>query len=310
LVHVSVRREILAEFDDRIQEEMDALQSVFTQEGRERLTQTIDARGSGGGALAYGLEDPAGERLAGDLSLPARSAARASVGWIEMPEEEGGEPPEAKPEIVRALASRLPDGSILIVGDEQRRADEALRGVLAAFGWAVGVAIALGIVGGLWLSAQFLRRIDAMRLTAQDIMAGHWNRRIPLLPINDDLSTLARAFNRLFDRIEKLMLANKHVSSDIAHDLRKPLASILRRLETARREDPTSVTARRAIEAAIVEIESVLETFAALLRIGQRSRQAPGGRRSGRSISLKLRERRSRRSSQPPKNRERSCTCD
>jgi HAMP domain-containing protein len=214
LVYISVRREILAEFDDRIQEETDALQGVFTQEGRERLTQTIDARGSAGGALAYGLEDPAGERLAGDLSLRARRAARA-VGWIEMPEAEGGEPPEAKPEIVRALASRLPDGSILIVGDEQRRTDEALRGVLAAFGWAVGATIALGIVGGLWLSAQYLRRIDAMRLTAQDIMAGHWNRRIPLSPIDDDLSALARAFNRLFDRVEKLMQANKHVSSDI-----------------------------------------------------------------------------------------------
>jgi signal transduction histidine kinase len=186
-----------------------------------------------------------------------------------MPEAESNEPPEAKPEIVRAYVSRLSDGSILIVGDELRRADDALRGLMAAFGWAVGATIALGVVGGLWLSAQFLRRIDAMRIAAQGIMAGQWSRRIPLSPADGDLSALARTFNRLFDRIEKLLMANKHVSADIAHDLRKPLAGILRRLEAARREDASSATVRGAIDAAVAEIEGVLEMFGALLRIGQ-----------------------------------------
>ena len=100
-----------------------------------------------------------------------------------------------------------------------------------------GATIALGVAGGLWLSSQFLRRVDAMRLAAHGIMAGDWGRRIPLTRVNDDLSALARTFNRMFDRIEKLLLANKHVSADIAHDLRKPLAHILRRLEKARLRD-------------------------------------------------------------------------
>ena len=76
----------------------------------------------------------------------------------------------------------LADGSILIVGDEQRRTDTALGGILSAFAWAVGATIALGVAGGLWLSAQFLRRVDAMRLAAHGIMAGDWSRRIPLDP--------------------------------------------------------------------------------------------------------------------------------
>ena len=163
----------------------------------------------------------------------------------------------------------LADGSILIVGDEQRRTDTAFRGILSAFAWAVGATIALGVAGGLWLSAQFLRRVDAMRLAAHGIMAGDWGRRIPLSSVNDDLSALARTFNRLFDRIEKLLLANKHVSADIAHDLRKPLAHILRRLEEARLSDVPSDAVRTAIDGSIAEIEGVLETFDALLRIGQ-----------------------------------------
>ena len=144
-----------------------------------------------------------------------------------------------------------------------------MRGVLSAFGWAVAATLALGTVSGLWLSAQFLRRIDSMRLTAQRLMAGDWSRRIPLSPVDDDLTALARTFNRLFDRIEKLLIANKQVSADIAHDLRKPLASMLRRLEAARDGDASPESVGAAIEAAIAEIEGVLETFNALLRIGQ-----------------------------------------
>ena len=141
--------------------------------------------------------------------------------------------------------------------------------MLSAFGWAVAATVALGTVGGLWLSAQFLGRIDAMRLTAQRLMAGDWSRRIPSDPDRRRCSALARTFNRLFDRIEKLLLANKQVSADIAHDLRKPLARMLRRLEAARSDDASPQAARAAIEAAIAEIEGVLETFNALLRIGQ-----------------------------------------
>ena len=100
-------------------------------------------------------------------------------------------------------------------------------------------------------------------------MAGDWSRRIPLSPVDDDLTALARTFNRLFDRIEKLLIANKQVSADIAHDLRKPLASMLRRLEAARDGDASPESVSAAIDAAIAEIEGVLETFNALLRIGQ-----------------------------------------
>ncbi len=268
-VYLSVRHEILANFDERIIEETGALQSAFAREGRERLAEIIAARGSSGGAFDYGLESADGKLLAGELGEPVHGAAGPHVGWTEMKEADDDEAPEEAPEIVRALVSRLSDGSILIVGDERRRSDQALRGILWAFGWAVGAMIALGIVGGLWLSAQFLRRIDAMRMTAQGIMAGDWSRRIPLAPIDDDLSALARTFNQLFNRIEKLLLANKHVSADIAHDLRKPLASMLRRLEAAQREDALPQAVRNAIDAAISEIEGVLQTFDALLRIGQ-----------------------------------------
>lgn len=265
-VYFAVRREILADFNDRIVEETDALEGLFAAQGREGLSKALEARGLGGG-FAYGLEGPDGARIAGDLATPPGGAGDRV--WIETRETDGDEHPEAAPEIVRALATRLPDGSTLIVGDEQRRLDDLLGRLLAAFGWAVAATTALGIVGGIWLSAQFLKRIEAMRLTAHGLMAGDWSRRIPIAPVDDDVSALARTFNRLFDRIEKLLLANKQVSADVAHDLRKPLARVLRRLETERDDEAAWTDGREAIGATIADIEGVLETFDALLRIGQ-----------------------------------------
>ena len=263
-IYFSIRHEILADFDERIVEETDALRTTFGHGGRHRLAQMIEARGAGGGGFSYGLVGPDGKLLAGDLRGPAGGAG----GWMEVSEAESDEPAETEPEIVRALATRLADGSTLVVGDEQRRSNEILRGVLSAFGWAVAATLGLGVVGGLWLSAQFLRRIDSMRLTAQGIMGGDWSRRIPLASIDDDLSALGRTFNRLFDRIEKLLLANKQVSSNIAHDLRKPLARVLRRLQTAI-DNPAPEEAQATIRATIGEVEGVLDTFNALLRIGE-----------------------------------------
>ncbi len=263
-VYLSVRREILADFDDRIVEETGALLEAFQDGGRDRLAQAIEGRGPRP-SFAYDLVGPGGKKLTGNLNpltLPPS-------GWIEAPEIEPGEAPEAKPEVARALVTPLPDGSALVVGDEESRLDEILRGVLFAFVWAIAATLALGTIGGLWISAQFLRRIDSMGLTAQRLMAGDWSRRIPLSPVDDDLTSLARVFNRLFDRIEKLLIANKQVSADIAHDLRKPLASMLRRLEAARAGDASPDAVRAAIDAAVVDIEGVLETFNALLRIGQ-----------------------------------------
>jgi signal transduction histidine kinase len=276
-VYWSIRHEILADFDEGIVEERDALQHIFVSRGRDALTATLDARTASGGRPTAGLWGPNGRSLGGDLELPPAAAPR-TAGWFDFVETDTDQTPEQEPETMRGLATRLFDGSILIVGDERRRSDEILQRVITAFAWALAATIALGAAGGLWLSAQFLHRIDVMRHAAQGIMAGDWSRRIPLASVDDDLSALARTFNRLFGRIETLLLANKHVSADIAHDLRKPLSRILRRLETVRSSEGGPTATAAAIEGATADVEGVLETFDALLRIGQIE---AGARRAG-----------------------------
>ncbi|THD42411.1 MAG: HAMP domain-containing histidine kinase [Bradyrhizobium sp.] len=268
-LYASVRNEIGHDFDARIVEESESLQSDFAKHGLEWLQDAIVAHGVGGGGLTYGLKDAHGKPFAGDLTDGGYSDEDVRAGWIEMREDQSEERGDGPPEIVRALFTRLADGSILVVGDEQRRSTGVMRAIFWVFVWALAATLGLGTLGGLYSSSLFLRRIEAMSQTARGIMAGDWRRRIPESKANDELSAVARTFNRMFDRIEKLLEANKHVSADIAHDLRKPLARTLRRLEAARGDDAAPEIAKAAIETGIADIQGVLETFNALLRIGQ-----------------------------------------
>ena len=283
-VYRSVDAEVAREFDDRIGEESDALQGLYATQGGERLAQVLAARAAGG-VFAYGLQARDGRLIAGVARPPSGKDGKPSLGWVEMPEAEADEAPEGAPEMLRALVTRLADGTYLVVGDEQRRTMGAMRAILVAFGWAIAGILALALAGGIWTSAQFLRRIDAMHGAARALMAGDWSRRIPVDATSDDLSQLARAFNRLFERIEKLLLANKHVSADIAHDLRKPLAHTLRRLEALRAPGDLKPEIETELEGAAADIEGVLATFDALLRIGQL--QAGARRAAFRSIDLR-----------------------
>lgn len=61
----------------------------------------------------------------------------------------------------------------------------------------------------------------------------------------------------------------RQVSNDIARDLRTPLARLLHRFENVRRRLRTPVEYEAAIDRSICDATSILDTFAALLRIVQ-----------------------------------------
>src|SRR3974390_2030285 len=100
-VYLSVRHEILADFDERIVEETDSLQRIFATQGKEKLAGILEARGSSGGARAYGLLSPEGKRMAGNLEAPAAGAGGLHAGWSVLNEAEDNEAPEDRGEVLR-----------------------------------------------------------------------------------------------------------------------------------------------------------------------------------------------------------------
>jgi len=91
---------------------------------------------------------------------------------------------------------------------------------------------------------------------------------VPVSQRNDELSRLSVGINSMLDQIERLMRGMQQVSESVAHDLRTPLTRLRSRLENALRhvDDPAQ---RGAIEGALEDADSLLATFAALLRVAR-----------------------------------------
>ncbi len=263
-VFLAARSALQQQMDARIMTEATYLRQEFQAGGLEHLLSIVRLRGKGASALDYLVQYRGADRLAGEMA----ATATLDPGWttIEVPQalEDGN-----RPENVRANVLDLGGGLMLAVGDDVGRIAEVEEAVATAFGWTVGLAVLLGIGGGVLLSRAFLARVDAIARTAEAIIGGDLARRIPVRGTDDDLDRLAGTLNRMLDRIGALMESLHQVSSDVAHDLRTPLSRLYQRLEDARFHASSVGEYETAVDGAMVEAEGLLETFSALLRIAQ-----------------------------------------
>jgi signal transduction histidine kinase len=252
----STRHALSAQFDTRIRAESAAMVREYRSEGLEGVIQAVRERDSTPGSLDFGLRGPGGERLAGRLA-----GAAAPLGWSTLhgrPDDPGDN--------VRVLTVALPGGQRLSVGDDDEQVEVLDGVVLRGFGWAFAGVVILGVAGGFALSRGVHRRLAAITDTAEAIIDGDLARRVPVRGSQDDLDRLALTLNRMLDRIASLMESLKQVSSDVAHDLRTPLTRLRQRLESGLAAPEGR---EQALEGALADLDSILDTFAALLRIAQ-----------------------------------------
>ena len=176
----------------------------------------------------------------------------------------------------RARHQSLAGGFNLLVGrdDEERRRLELL--IRESLLWAMALTLGLGLIGGVVISRNMLRRIDGIARASQEIMAGDFSRRVPVGGAGDEIDRLAGSLNAMLDEIERLMTGLREVTDNIAHDLRSPLNRLRNRLEVTLMREPSAPAYRDAIGEAVADAEGLLNTFNALLGIARADAGAPG----------------------------------
>ncbi|CAN0600026.1 unnamed protein product, partial [Laminaria digitata] len=82
----------------------------------------------------------------------------------------------------------------------------------------------------------------------------------------------------MLDQIEKLVDSTRHTGNAIAHDLRSPLSRLRNRLEIALSEPMSRESAEATLEVTVEEVDRVLGTFNAILRLARLEAGAEGER--------------------------------
>ena len=266
LIYFSATSELQSEIHTRIVAESTALREEYAHGGTSQLLQAIAERQRGRlvGGLDYTLYDAKGRHLFGDLPV-----VRCTSGWVTFSGPPDGDEPAGQQEKLGVLVTPLTHGYCLLIGDDIGKVRKFGTLILDSFGWVFLLTLMLAVAGGIFLSSRVLRRIETISRTAEAIIEGDITRRIPRRSAPDDLDRLAATLNRMLDRMTGLMESLRHVSNDVAHDLRTPLGRLRNSLEEARRTLSSPEEFRTAIDRAVSEVDGILDTFGAILRIAQ-----------------------------------------
>lgn len=229
----------------------------------------------------YALIIPGGAVLAGNFTVPP--PVRAIWRGKRTFERGDGLDLPRRVTAIRGLATRLPDGGVLYVAENASSLHALNQLITQAFLAVFGSILVLGLAGGLLVARATFRRVEGISNTARDIIHGDLSRRIAIAGSGDEFDRLAENLNAMLERIQALMENVQQVSSDIAHDLRSPLARLREHLELAGRNAQEPET-RLAFEAGIEQVDAALGIFAAMLRIAEV--EAGARRRDFRSVDL------------------------
>lgn len=215
----------------------------------------------------YLLVDSVGTPLAGNLRNWPQPVETDDL-WINFSINDlrGAEPALAD---VRARQLLDPQTGIrLLVGRDVREARDFRQLLLDSLNIGLAATLALGIFGGFIFSRTVMGRVESITRTCRRIMRGDLTQRVPVRRHNDEMGELADSINAMLDQIERLMKGMRQVSESVAHDLRTPLTRLRSRLESAQRRT-TDPAEREFIEGALADADSLLATFAALLRVAR-----------------------------------------
>jgi signal transduction histidine kinase len=247
-----------------IEAEIDGLYEQYERRGLVGLADIINerVRRDEEHRSVYLLADAIGRPLAGNVPYWPSELDRLAGEWVDFVKRDdtGLETP------VRAGVLRVGPGFRLLVGRDIRELARVNQVFRRASLYGLTLTMGLSLVGGVLMGLSAQRRLAELNRTTRQIIAGDLGRRAPIRGTGDEHDELAANINAMLDQIENLLEGMRHVGDSVAHDLRGPLTRLRNRLETvAAAAEPR----REDLAECVQQVEHVLETFNALLRIAR-----------------------------------------
>lgn len=223
-------------------------------------------RSSRDGAALYAFVDPVSGLTTGSLHLaaPFEGARRLRVG-SDLPVSAATGTGNAEAYLAYGIRTDL--GWVIAARDEAW-VSESGEILVQSMAWSLALAALLSMALAVAIARRNERRIARMERVLDAVGAGRLDRRIAD-DGNDDLAALAVRVDRMLDRLEAGVASIRQVSTDVAHDLRAPLARLRMRLEPQALSDDLPPATRHEIGSALMDIDAISGTFEAILRVAR-----------------------------------------
>lgn len=262
---------LVSELDNAIRQHVeeisDTLQAIDRQQGFKDLTAVVSEEASSVRDFdsIFLLRADDGSVRAGNVQNVQLFEGWGSLDRAWLPMVAGKGNPEDR---FFAKWTKVSEG-YLLVGGSDREIREVRRILLHGLGWGLAAAILLAIGSAVYLAHRAQQKIGVFATTLSKVSRGEITERVPVTASHDDLDHVATQINATLAHLQKLIENVNQASSDIAHDLKKPIGRLRRRLELALRHADDSNAFRTQVEGSLEELDSIVETFEALLRITQ-----------------------------------------
>ncbi len=132
------------------------------------------------------------------------------------------------------------------------------------------ISAGFSILSGYWLSKKALSPVSSITMAVKSITATDLDKRVPVnYKVRDELTDLAETFNLMINRLKKGFEREKRFTSDAAHELMTPLASLRSEAEIILRKPRTNEVYKDTIEVMLSEIIRVSEMLHLLLQFAR-----------------------------------------
>ncbi len=136
--------------------------------------------------------------------------------------------------------------------------------------WILGLCAAAltGVLG--WFATRYgLAPVLAMSAQTQAITAQRLDQRLPLESMPVELIGLARSLNLMLERLEEAFSRLASFSSDIAHELRTPVSSVMTQTQVALSRPRTADVYRSILESNVEEFERMARMISDMLLLAK-----------------------------------------
>ena len=160
-------------------------------------------------------------------------------------------------------------GSLLQVGKTSEARNQLLSNFRRVLILGAGLALVIGVAGGLFLTRSTLKPLRDLRDAVRRILqTGQTDDRVPVYGNDDAVDELSGLFNAMLARITTLIHGMRNALDHVAHDLRTPMTRLRVTAESAlATNDPAKH--REALSDCLEESERVLSMLTTLMDISE-----------------------------------------